>query len=136
MNNPNDEKILQLRDQIKVKKEKLKNKKKFIPVTNCSIEVDGVRNNLQVLTKELLISLAVKLNAYKMSAEDLGLADEYTISGYKLEDWITDIKLKLEVIAQREEESKLQALETKLHVLLSNDKKVELEISEIESMLK
>lgn len=105
-------------------------------MTNCSIEVDGVRQNLQVLSKEQLISLMVKLNAYKLSAEDLGLEDNYTMSGYKLEDWITDMKLKLEVIAQREEESKLQAMETKLHVLLSNDKKVELEISEIENMLK
>lgn len=136
MGNVNDEKILQLKEQIKDKKGKLKNKKKFTPVTNCSIEVDGVRYNLQVVSKEILVSLLVKLNSYRISSEDLGLEEEYIISGYKLEDWIIDIKLRLEVMSQKEEESKLQALESKLHFLLSNDKKVELEISKIESLLK
>jgi hypothetical protein len=136
MSNVNDEKILELKAQIKEKKEKLKNKKKFVSVTNCSLEVDGVRYNLNVLSKEQLISLLVKLNSYKISAVDLGLLDTYMISGYKVEDWITDIRLKLEVVAHREEENKLQELESKLHVLLSNDKKVELELKDIEFMLK
>ena len=135
MSNVNDAKILELKAQIKEKKAKLKSVKKFSPVTNCSIELDGIRSNLQVLTKELLTSLLVKLNMYRLSISDLGLS-EYNISGFKVEDWITDIRSKLDIIAYREEESKLQELENKLHILLSNDKKVELEINEIESLLK
>jgi hypothetical protein len=136
MGNQNDVKIMELKTQIREKKNKLKKQKRFNPVTNCSIEIDGFRYNLQVLTKDQLISLLVKINSYKMSALDLKLVDDYLISGYKTDEWITDIKLKLDIISYREEESKLLVLENKLHTLLSNDKKVELEIDSIESMLK
>lgn len=136
MANVNDEKIMELKSQIKEKKAKLKNKKKFVPITNCSIEIDGIRYNLQVLSKEQLISLLVKLNIYQMSAADLDLLDEYKISGFEVIDWITDIKSKLEIVSYKEEENKLQDLENKLHTLLSTDKKVELEIDAIKSMLK
>jgi hypothetical protein len=135
MANVNDEKIMELKAQIKEKKAKLKGKKKFTPITNCSIEIDGARYNLQVLSKEQLINLLVKLNTYRLSAIDLDLLDEYVVSAYKIDEWITDIKSKLEVVSLREEESKLQELERKLHVLLSNDKKVELEIEAIMSQL-
>jgi hypothetical protein len=136
MSNVNDVKIMELRTQIEEKKSKLKKAKKFNPATNCSIELDGVRSNLQVLTKEQLISLMVKLNTYRLSAVDLNLLSEYTISGFKVDEWIADIKSKLEIVALREEENKLQELESKLYILLSTDKKVELEIGAIESMIK
>lgn len=133
--NKNDEKILQLKAQIEEKKKKIVKIKRFSPITNCSLEFDGVRYNLQVLTREQLVSIMVKLNSLKMSAIDLDLLDEYTISGYSVNEWIADIKSKMDIILQREEQSKLQVLENKLHTLLSNDKKVELEIGEIESLL-
>jgi len=132
----NDDKIMELKSQIKEKKEKLKGKKRFTPITNCSIEIDGVRCNLQVLGKEQLITLLIKLNTYRLSVIDLGLQDEYIISGYKLEEWINDIKSKLDVVSHREEENKLQLLESKLEYMLSNEKKIELEIGSIEELLK
>jgi hypothetical protein len=135
MGNANDTKILELKAQIKEKKNKLKKLKKFVPITNCSIEVDTVRYNLQVLNKEQLITLLVKLNSIRLSVVDLEL-EEYFISGYKIEDWISDIKSRLEILSLKEEENKLLVLENKLHTLLSTDKKVELEIDSIESMLK
>jgi len=135
MGNANDTKILELKAQIKEKKNKLKKLKKFVPITNCSIEVDTVRYNLQVLNKEQLITLLVKLNSIRLSVVDLEL-EEYFISGYKIEDWISDIKSRLEILSLKEEENKLLVLENKLHTLLSTDKKVELEIDSIESMIK
>jgi len=138
MNNniANDTKIMVLRAQIETKKKELSKAHKFTPVTNCSIELDTVRLNIQVLTKEQLITLMVKLKSYMMAAEELDVLDVYFISGFKVEEWITDIKAKLEIVCRREEESKLKTMENKLHLLLSNEKKVELEIDEIESMLK
>jgi hypothetical protein len=58
------------------------------------------------------------------------------ISGYSINDWMTDIKLKLDILSQKEEENSLKALESKLAALLSNDKKTELELSSIEKLLK
>ncbi|MGV4321182.1 hypothetical protein [Bacillus mojavensis] len=136
MTNTNDQRILKLKKQIEVKKEKLGKTSRFTPVTNCSLEVDGVRFNINVLDKEKLIMLAVKLNSYLLSAKDLGYEDQFIISGYKVEDWLTDIKSRLDILSKKDEERSLKVMEDKLAKLLSEDKKVELEIDEIESLLK
>ena len=130
----NDEKILILRKQIEEKKEQLKKLAKFNPVTNCSIELDSVRYNLNTLTNEQLILLLVKLNMYKLSVNDLKIND-FNISGYKVDDWIEDIKSKLEILNQRNEQNKLKQLESKLTKMLSEEKKTELEIEEIANIL-
>ncbi|MBD8836252.1 hypothetical protein IFU39_00265 [Paenibacillus sp. CFBP 13594] len=135
MANLNDSKILELKKQIEEKKKSVSKSKKFTPVTNCSIELDGVRINIQTLTKEQLISLLVKLNSYAASAIDLGLLEQYSISGYNIADWIGDLKSKLEFISSKDEEQKLKIMEAKLDKLLSDDKKVELELDEIANML-
>ena len=128
-NETNDKKIMELKKQIEEKKIKLGKSQKFSPITNCSIEVDGVRSNIQVLTKDQLITLLVKLNSYAISAKDLEIY--FSVSGYDVSDWITDIKSKLDFVSRKEEENKLKIMESKLHQLLSNEKKVELEIDEI-----
>ena len=128
-NETNDKKIMELKKQIEGKKIKLGKSQKFSPITNCSIEVDGVRVNIQVLNKEQLTYLLVKLNSYAKSAKELEI--DFVISGYHVVDWITDIKSKLDFVSRKEEENKLKVMESKLHQLLSNEKKVELEIDEI-----
>jgi len=128
-NKTNDQKIMELKKQIEEKKIKLGKSQKFTPITNCSIELDGVRVNIQVLNKEQLTYLLVKLNSYAKSAKELEI--DFVISGYHVVDWITDIKSKLDFVSRKEEENKLKVMESKLHQLLSNEKKVELEIDEI-----
>jgi len=125
----NDSKIMELKKQIEDKKAKLIKSQKFSPITNSSIELDGVRTNIQVLNKEQLTYLLVKLNSYALSAKSLEI--DFIISGYHVADWITDIKSKLDFVSRKEEENKLKVMESKLHELLSNEKKVELEIDEI-----
>lgn len=136
MSNVNDSKIMLLKAQIEEKKKKLESISKFIPITNCSIEFEGERYNIHTLQKEQLVTLMIKLNIHRLSGVDLGILDDYIISGYKVEEWIADIKAKLDVVSRKDEERKLKALENKLDQLLSEDKKVELEINEIESLLK
>jgi len=125
----NDSKIMELKKQIEEKKAKLIKSQKFSPITNSSIELDGVRTNIQVLNKEQLTYLLVKLNSYAISAKELEI--DFVISGYHIVDWIADIKSKLDFVSRKEEENKLKVMESKLHQLLSNEKKVELEIDEI-----
>ena len=134
--NKNDDRILELKKQVEDKKKELTNKKtRFVPVTNCILEMDGMTLNLNVLSENALILLWIRLNAYRMSAADLGL-DKFEISGYDLNDWITDVKARLEVIATKREENNLKAMETKLDKLLSEDKKTELELDSIAELLK
>jgi len=57
------------------------------------------------------------------------------ISGYIIDEWMTDIKCKLENLNQRTKQNKLKQLESKLTKMLSEEKKTELEIDEIEKLL-
>lgn len=127
----NDNTILKLKEEVKKQKEVIKKIKPFVPVTNCSLDLYGTRYNLHTLNKETIITLLVRLNSYRMSAEELGLEEEFKISGFSTNDWITDLKAKHLLIGKKEEEEKLNKLETKLHNLLSQDKKIELEIDDI-----
>jgi hypothetical protein len=137
MANNNDSKILELKKQIEEKKNKLDKLQRFTPSTNCSIEIDGAtRTNIQTLDKDNIIRLMVKLQSYKTAAETLNVSDQYTISGYKPEDWIKDLRQRLDILSRKDEETKLRVMEDKLQALLSSDMKVQLELNEIENMLK
>jgi len=131
----NDKTILSLKKQIEEKKKALKTSEKFIPVTNCSVEIGDTRYNIHTLQITEVINLLVLLNTYKLSAEDLGMLEEFKISGYTVTEWITDLQTKRMILTRKAEENKLRAMEEKLHNLLSNEKKIELEIEEIASSL-
>lgn len=131
METKNDKVILKLKAEIAAEKDSLAKIKNFTPVTNCSLELDGVRHNLHILTQPLVIALLVKVNALRLSADDLGLQKEFILSGYKIDEWVTDLKGRLLVVGAKEREAKLKLMETKLHNLLSEDKKTELEIDDI-----
>lgn len=136
----NDDRILELKKQIEEKKTKLGKTLRFTPVTNCMVDLDGVKHNLNVLPKDQLIAILVKLNAYSKSAKELvelGVVNEqYVISGYTTDEWIADIKSKINILVRKEEERTLTMMEEKLSKLLSDGKKVELELDEIASHLK
>ncbi|MDI0267867.1 hypothetical protein QIW52_17895 [Clostridioides difficile] len=128
-----DNKIIILKEQIKLKKEKLDSIKKITPKTNCILSWDDNKINIQVLKKNELILLVSKLHSYNIASKDLGL--NLIMSGYDVQDWIDDIKSKLDILTINEERTKLEEMERKLMELLSNEKKVELEINKIEAML-
>jgi hypothetical protein len=133
----NDNKILKLKQEIAKKKLILSGSKKFTPITNCNLLLGDNRINLHTLTtKGGIIEVMVMLNSMKLSAKDLGLLDQYMVSGYLLTEWLEDLDAKLNIVNRKDEETKLKALEDKLTRLLSLDKQTELEIDEIEKMLK
>lgn len=132
--NSNDEKIIALKEKINKKKEELsKSSGRFMPTTNCSIEFRGARYNINTFNSDQCVNMMVELNALRMSAENLGVTLE--ISGYNVEDWISDIKNKLAVLSIKNEEKKLKQMEAQLEKLLSEDKKTELEIERIAQSL-
>lgn len=132
----NDDRILELKKKIELKKRDLAEKKIiFSPSTNCVLELDGVTYNLNVCTDGMLKLLMIKLNMYSISANDLGI-DIPNVSGYSIDLWISDIRSKLEVSKMREEEKKLKENERLLEKLLSEDKKTEMMLDEISEMLK
>lgn len=131
----NDDVILKLKKEIEEKKKLVKSSERFTPVTNCSLVLDDERFNLNVLGKEQIVPLMVKLNAYAKSAEELGLSDELEYSGFKVADWLTDLKARWGFINRAQEESRLKALEAKLDKLLSSEKQVELALADIANLI-
>jgi hypothetical protein len=126
----NDATILELKKQIEEKKKELT--AKFVPITNCSIELEGKRYNIHTFSdKNTIMDLMIKINALFMSAKQLGFEDEYTISGYSIKDWLKDLRSKLEVVTIKEKEKSLKVMESKLDGLLSEDKKTEIELKSI-----
>lgn len=98
----NDDRILELKEKIEEKKQELSGKNtKFVPVTNCIIELDGMTNNLHTCDSDKLALLLVKLNLYKKEAENLDI--DFVISGYSIDDWITDIKNKFDITKTKAE---------------------------------
>lgn len=131
----NDERVLQLKQVIDKKKSELKGSKKFAPLTNCVLDLEGQKYNLNVLQFDDLQLLLVRLNMYLMSAKDLGISLEIEISGYNIEEWITDIRCKIEIFEYKKKEAELKTLEAKLDKMLSDEKKTELELDEIAALL-
>lgn len=133
--NANDKKIMVLKRQIEAKKAQLSGGTTFSPVTNCSLEIFGVRYNLHTLNTEQLLYMQMLLNTYFMSAKSLGTEKQVKVAGYILEDWLADISARLMIVNRKEEEAKLKAMEARLHNLLSTDTRVGLEIDEIEKSI-
>jgi len=131
----NDDVILQLKSKIDEKKALLKATERFTPVTNCSLELDGQRYNLNVISKEQIVYLMVKLNSLLMSAAKLNLQNEFQISGFSLADWMQDLTSRMAIVNRKAEQDKLRLLEEKLESRLSSDKKIELELAEISKLL-
>ena len=131
----NDEKILLLKKQIEEKKLQLGEVIRFYPVTNCILNLDDITYNINTLDKDKLTFLMIKLNVLDMSRQNLGIED-FTISGYIIVAWMTDIKNRINIINRKEEENKLKQLESKLTKMLSDEKKTELELDEIADLLR
>jgi hypothetical protein len=137
MSNVNDARILKMKEQIAVKKEELaKIPARFLPKTNCVLDFNGSRRNIQTFTEEELIGTMIQLHSLIKSAEELDILDGYFMSGYHVTDWMEDIKAKLSILKRKGEEQKLKAMEAKLTQMLSEDKKIELELNEFENLLK
>lgn len=133
MTTKNDERVLKLKQVIDKKKLELKGAKKFMPLTNCVLDLEGQKYNLNVLQFNDLQMLLVRLNMYLMSANSFGISLD--ISGYNIAEWITDIKCKIEIFEYKQKESEMKVLEAKLDKMLSDEKKTELELDEIAAML-
>ena len=129
----NDERVLQLKKLIETKKAELSTQR-FVPITNCVLDMEDKKYNLNVLQEKELEFLMVKLNAYAMSADNLKI--DLVISGYGVNEWLTDISRKLAIITDKKKRDELKALEAKLDKMLSDEKKTELELDEIAALLK
>ncbi len=105
--------------------------------TNCSLNIFGNNKNLNVCNMEQLVLLKVQLNVMVMSANDLGISpDDVMIGGFSLTDWMSDIDAKIEVCKYNEAKTKLNQMKSNLNKLLSEDRRTEMALDNIEDVLK
>lgn len=131
----NDKVILDLKKEIEAKKKLLSSEPKFLPVTNCNLELDGTRYNLHVVNQETLLMLIAKLSAMKTALAIVMPNETLTFGGYPAAVWLEDLSMKFKVQNVSRERDRLQKLEANLHALLSIDTKVELEIEDLKSQI-
>ena len=136
MKTNNDKVILNLQKEIGIKKDLLKKSKvKFSPITNGSITINGINKNILTFNKQELLLTIAQLSAQKEGLKKILPSEEIIINSYSIDDWITDLTNKYNYLNVAEEEKRLKELEDKLHNLLSNDKKVEIEIDSIRKLI-
>lgn len=129
--------VLQLKADIAIKKEALKKvSEKFAPVTNCMLTLHGERFNLNTINKDTILYLSSQLDAMNASLQVRFPGEALIISGFPVEEWIVDLYNLYIRTNRKTEEVRLKKLEERLTNLLSNDKKVELELDEIQNALK
>lgn len=129
----NDERVLKLKSAIEEKKKGL-DILRFHPKTNCLLQLNGNTYNLHTLTDDQIVTLLVQVNAYRLSMRDLGIQD-MMISQYSIHDWVSDLKVKRQELQQKSTRKELAELEKSLDKLLSEGKKTELELDNIEKLL-
>lgn len=129
----NDEQIIKLKELVDKKREEIKKIKKPTFETNLVLDLEGQKYNLNVLGAESLKMLKVRLNMYRLSMKDLSM--NIPISGYSVEQWLADISNKISCHEYKKHEKDLEETEKKLNALLSEDKKVELELNELAKSL-
>lgn len=126
----NDKVVFELQKKIAAKEALLKKSERFAPITNCLLELDGQRYNINVLTKDQLAHLIVRLSTYSGVANNIGFGN-YSIAGFPIQDWITDLTAKHANLDRKMEEQRLAGFKKELHDMLSSDTKAEIKLSEI-----
>lgn len=143
----NDERILKLKKSIEEKRAEIEKIGKYVPATTCIIQPKfGEKINLHVLDENELVLLLSWLKAMgigfsdyveydNLEGIDLGIK-EPKISGFTIAEWKEDIKNLLRQKKIKAKKLQLNAMEKKLTDLLSEDKRTELELDDIEALLK
>lgn len=131
----NDEKILELKEQVNKKRKTVK-KVEFKPVTNCLFPGLGLLDkvNINVLNSDNIDIYLLGL----LSLEDTAIKHDINIpviGSYSLSEWKHDFLAKREQLINKKKENELKALEDKLSHLLSTDAKVLLELGDLEKSL-
>jgi hypothetical protein len=132
--------IEQLLKTVEEKKKQIDRIKNPIFKTNLSfpMEMFGSPNrvNLNVTTDEVLFFLLVHLN--NLIRESNGVQPvEFPKKwhGFKLEDWRDDVILKITQKQSQIQISELKAIEAKLNDLISEDKKKDIELDNLKTLL-
>jgi len=137
-----DKKTLDLINEVKRRKAEIAKLDRPNWRTNCAWSwVDGNLSNpinLQVESNvRNLISIAgflgERATSYQRAAEALGVEDppQFTWNNFTVDDWIEDIRARINKVQIASKKKKLEQLENRLNAIISPELKAELELEAI-----
>ena len=137
----NDALVEQLLKKVEEKKAQIQKIKNPSFKTNLSLPVDGTttRINLNVASPELLFRILVDLET-RIEKSD-SVAKKYDVvfdnawHGYTLEDWRDDVVLKIRQSQAQRQVNELREVEKKLNSLMSEDKRTNMELEKLSTLL-
>ena len=137
----NDNLVVELLKKVEEKKAQIKKIKNPDFKTNLSLPIDGTntRVNLNVANLELLFRILVDLETRVEMSESVSkkydVVFENAWHGYTLEDWRDDVVLKIRQKQAQRQVDELKVVETKLNGLMSEDKRTNLELEKLSTLL-
>jgi len=140
-----DAKVQKLIEEVKKRRASINKTEKSTWITNGSFRcfensTEG-SFNLQTVTDEVVLAkaLAFLINregAFKEACKRLDTKGNFGWLGYSVADWESDFKTRLAKVRLNSEKKKLAALEKQLESLMSDDLKTDIQLAEIEKLLK
>jgi len=132
-----DAKVQKLMGTVKARRAKVGKLKKPQWLTSCRLVLPGhealniqVCQDLGLLAMECGALLRMKQDI-EAAAKELDVEIVLQWQNYEIDDWIKDIKLRVQVTQIKAEKAKLASLEAKLNKLLSPDQRREIELASI-----
>lgn len=135
----NDKQIEEYRVAVEKKRTELGEQPRPSYLTNQLLQLDPNDNkklNLNLVNNEthcveVVRQITIQSMAHDKANELLGTSIPFVIGGYTVEQWVGDVKARLELINWKAEKVKLDAMDKKLAALLSDDAKTANAIADI-----
>ena len=137
----NDNLVVELLKKVEEKKAQIKKIKHPDFKTNLSLPIDGTntRVNLNVANLELLFRILVDLETRVEMSESVSkkydVVFENAWHGYTLEDWRDDVVMKIRQKQAQRQVDELKVVESKLNSLMSEDKRTNMELEKLSTLL-
>jgi hypothetical protein len=137
-----DEIVLEMQEQVKKLKSEIRKAEKPTWTTSCSFRETPSSSaiNIHVVNDiKVLVGMVAFLNnmVQRMAeaAEELGVTYKHTHDGYSVDDWKSDIKLRLDKINIAVKKTQLEQIEARLAKLESPELKEKRELEELQNLL-
>lgn len=136
-----DETTLLLIEEINKRKQEIAKATRPNWLTNCTFSYDEFNLvnaiNLHVESSipkliSIVAHLLNKQNSFNEAATLLGISDlNFKWHGFKVDDWIEDIKTRIVKLQIKTKEDKLRKLEERLNAIISPELKAQMELEQI-----
>jgi len=141
----NDQKIHDLLKLAEKKRAEIKKIEKPTWLTNCSFsfnpELSSTRVNLHTIQQvaqivEMWAFLLMRADYFEKAAGELNVKkSDYVWQGYPIDQWKTDLQLRIDVIGVSKKKKQLELIEAELGTLLSPEEKERQRLIVLEELL-